>query len=388
MKNIVSLKYIDDYNMSKITKAVRESFTLLNLSSILKPKMKVLVKIAVPFNKTPDMAVSTHPFVVRAIVSELNSYGVDCVLADSPYGKYSHANLETIYLSTGMISVANDTKCVLNNNLKTTTIDTPNGVKAKSLTLLDVINDVDVIINVGKIKVDDRLGYTGACSNLFGLLPGEYKSLIMNRLVNVADYNNYLVDIVDAIKDKLVLNIIDGVVAVESGGAQHMLSLIAMSENIFSLDSAILNILGIDYKNTIINIASKREFIDVDNPFEIVGDEIDKFKVEDFKINKVDLGSNIHKNRNQRTNYFNTHQNKVVIDQDKCKGCTICSKICPTGAILMKYDKNGELFAHIDYDKCIFCGRCLKSCPYSVVEQKTPLAYKKLDSNINKYNNE
>jgi NADH:ubiquinone oxidoreductase subunit F (NADH-binding)/Pyruvate/2-oxoacid:ferredoxin oxidoreductase delta subunit len=46
------------------------------------------------------------------------------------------------------------------------------------------------------------------------------------------------------------------------------------------------------------------------------------------------------------------------IDNTKCNGCTICSKNCPSDAIL------GELKHHhyINQDKCIGCGACLDVC--------------------------
>ena len=47
------------------------------------------------------------------------------------------------------------------------------------------------------------------------------------------------------------------------------------------------------------------------------------------------------------------------IDKDKCKGCTICAKSCPTDAITGEKKQ-----AHvIDQSKCIRCGMCLEKCP-------------------------
>jgi Fe-S-cluster-containing dehydrogenase component len=53
---------------------------------------------------------------------------------------------------------------------------------------------------------------------------------------------------------------------------------------------------------------------------------------------------------------------------------------------MMKYDKNGELYAEIDYNKCIFCNKCITACPYSVAKLKIPSAYLELEREINKFN--
>ncbi len=52
-----------------------------------------------------------------------------------------------------------------------------------------------------------------------------------------------------------------------------------------------------------------------------------------------------------------------VIDEHKCKGCTICAKKCPSDAIMGK----AKSPHYIIPDKCIGCGQCLEVCPFDAV---------------------
>ncbi len=54
------------------------------------------------------------------------------------------------------------------------------------------------------------------------------------------------------------------------------------------------------------------------------------------------------------------------IEADKCKGCTLCAKKCPVGAISGKVKE-----AHtIDTSKCIKCGVCMDSCKFKAIIKK------------------
>lgn len=51
---------------------------------------------------------------------------------------------------------------------------------------------------------------------------------------------------------------------------------------------------------------------------------------------------------------------------DKCKGCTLCSRVCPADAIVGSV-KNPHI---IDTSKCIKCGACIEKCKFGAIIKK------------------
>lgn len=54
------------------------------------------------------------------------------------------------------------------------------------------------------------------------------------------------------------------------------------------------------------------------------------------------------------------------IDAEKCRGCTICAKKCPAGAILGA----AKSPHHVVVEKCIGCGSCLDACRFDAITKE------------------
>ncbi|MDF2540882.1 MAG: hypothetical protein K0S47_600 [Herbinix sp.] len=55
-----------------------------------------------------------------------------------------------------------------------------------------------------------------------------------------------------------------------------------------------------------------------------------------------------------------------TINPDQCKGCTLCARVCPNGAI----DGKVKEIHVINQSKCIKCGACMEKCKFSAISKK------------------
>ena len=71
------------------------------------------------------------------------------------------------------------------------------------------------------------------------------------------------------------------------------------------------------------------------------------------------------KNKSRSKNKIQTVKktnNINKLNRNDCTGCSVCSLVCPNGAITMIETKEGFYFPSIDENKCTNCGICALKC--------------------------
>ncbi len=63
---------------------------------------------------------------------------------------------------------------------------------------------------------------------------------------------------------------------------------------------------------------------------------------------------------------------KVTFDVDRCKGCGLCTLVCPKKIVVLSQDKINAKGYHpaeiTDQSVCLGCAFCAKMCPDCVIK--------------------
>ena len=72
---------------------------------------------------------------------------------------------------------------------------------------------------------------------------------------------------------------------------------------------------------------------------------------------------------------------KLKFESEKCIGCLLCMKDCPSDAIAIKKLTSGIFEAELDLGKCIYCGQCVDSCPKKALQITPEFELAQIDRN-------
>ena len=58
---------------------------------------------------------------------------------------------------------------------------------------------------------------------------------------------------------------------------------------------------------------------------------------------------------------------RVVVDIERCVGCGLCARDCPTGCLEVERQPGGGVRVALRYDSCATCGQCEAGCRHDAI---------------------
>ena len=334
------------------------------------PGMKIALKINMMMQIKPEKAGTVHPQIVTALCELLVERGASVVVGDSPGGPFSAAFLAGVYSTTGMRQVLKS-GAVLNDNFAIQDVSCPEAVSAKEFQVTSYIAEADAVIDLCKMKTHALMACTGACKNLFGIIPGLRKSEFHYRYNTHEAFANMLVDLCEWCKPRL--SIADAIMTMEgngpSGGTPRFMGAILASFNPHALDLAGAHLMNLSANDvpTLAAAVSRGLVPQEIGDLRVFGD-LESFVIPDYQLTpKQDVTLWGSKNPTIAKLLSGMFASRPLIDQPRCVGCGECFRVCPAGAITIANKK-----ASIDKQKCIRCFCCQEFCPHGVIEVHRP----------------
>ena len=317
----------------------------------------VLVKPNIISANLPDKAVTTHPALVRPVVSKLIQKGARVTVGDNP-GISGYGQSEKVARISGIKDAAQG--CFIHLGRNPVKYAVSSRYTDHIMIAKDVL-DADIIVNLPKLKTHVLTCFTGAVKNTFGYVVGGSKVRAHSKTTTPHRFAEMLVDIFQVRPPEL--NIMDAVEAMEGNGPSHgtvrRLGKVLASNNAVSLDAVALHLIGRKVKDIPhIEIAGNRGLGTVDlSEISLAGKltPVTGFKMPStFTTGIVDILFNLFLSR-----WINCVPETI---ETNCKKCGVCVSHCPVQAMKMADD-----FPVADKNKCINCYCCHELCPEDAI---------------------
>ncbi len=342
----VSIVKCSSYENKELKEALEKS--LKNLNFIFKKNMKVLIKPNILAPYPPEKAITTNPLVIEELCKILKKYNADIYIGES-----SSYETKKGFEVSGIGKLEKYAKII---NFETQDKRLFKFKSVKEVSLPKIIFEMDLIINVSKLKTHAFTGATLCVKNLYGCIPGMAKSYYHRVFPSLESFSKFLLELHEKIKPGL--NIIDGVIGMEGMGPALQgkpirSNIIMAGDNAIATDIIGSEIMGFETDSIYTNRFSgiKRNEINV----------IGKVPLLNFKKPPMSL---FFKSPILHSLEKLFPKSRIIFDYNKCKKCHLCEKKCPVQAIKL------SPFPKCDYNRCIRCACCIEVCPQKAITLK------------------
>ena len=369
MNNKVSIERCGSYDSEAVFQALKTAAEAAGIPDVR--GKKVLLKPNILSDSAPEKAVTTHPVFLEAVIRLVAGWGASRILVgDSP--GLQPPNFSPRVCGLREAALKNNAEWVDFTKAKTD-LDFPQGKVHKKFTLTNIINEVDAVINLPKLKTHQLMFFTGAIKNTFGLMPSLSKSPLHVKYSSRESFASMLVDLNLLVKPAYVF--MDAILAMEGpgpgSGNPRQLGLVLASSNVLAIDAAACAVIGypIEKIPTNSDALSRKFWLNDFSEIEYPLLKPDEVKVRDFV--KIPFA----KSRSQFLafitpqpirNLLKKKNPEPQINHSLCKRCGDCVKICASGALYFSGQGNSRQI-ELDKQNCIRCYCCHEICPAKAI---------------------
>jgi len=368
----VSITTSDGYELSSLRHAVIKLLEPLGgMSAFIKCGDRVLLKPNMLAAKEPDLAVTTHPALVRVVVELVREAGGTALIGDSP----GIGTFLRVAEKCGISDAARESGATLIEFNEA--IDLQGNGTFRSIRLARAYYEADKIINLPKLKTHEMMTMTCAIKNLFGAVIGAEKAGWHLKAGSSRQlFARMLLEIYQL--KKPTLNIVDAVNAMEGNGPGNgdpiKLGLLIAGVNPVAVDVIAGRVAGIPADL----LTVEREAASMGLPgalfkdIVLCGTPIEKIPETRFKLptgRDVQFGLPPFLTRTLKSHLTSY----PAADPKACVLCGICRDACPPAAITIQ---NSAL--SVDNARCIRCWCCRELCPHDAMRVRRGLLLRTL----------
>ena len=311
----VSLEKCNSYNPKEIYKSANKLINNLgSIKNFVKKSQKVLLKPNIVKGTSPEACATTHPAIIEAIIKILKEHNCEIFVGDNPFVD----DIAQAMKICGIYDICK--KYGANIAIFDRKINTfnPNGIAIKEFSLTHYFDEVDVIINLPKLKTHSQLYFTGAVKNLYSMMPGPRRGFYHLKYSNMEYFANMLLDLYALLRDKVVLNVMDGIYGMEGNGPcsgnSKFVGILAASSDAVALDFVMCKLVGLDVENlpTIYYAKKRKDYLFNEKNIKIVGEKINNIKIEPFAEAEYHTLNMMPKFVNNFRDYISRHKSEIV----------------------------------------------------------------------------
>lgn len=256
---LVALRDCGHYRTREIVEKIDELCAAIGFT--VSAGARVLLKPNLLSARSGGHLACTHPSFVAAVAEWFVDQGAKVSIGDSP----AFGTAKGVMRATGIEKALAGLPVECINFDQSTPVKLSGGV---TVNMACAALECDILVNLPRVKAHSQLYVTLAVKNYFGTVVGFQKPLWHLRYGNHAEqFASHLVDLLPVLPSGVTL--LDGIVAMHGSGPlsglPFSLGLVAGAINPVALDTALLQILGLDQaKSALWQECAKRDFVGTD----------------------------------------------------------------------------------------------------------------------------